>query len=193
VRWRSSLTGAFLGGLLLVSCTSGSFEAGDLSAFVVQEAGRQYLAVWASPSGVEDGMQVGAEVTSPGGLAWTFQAEPVSVGDLTWYGSSSLLLPQTEEGSYRLSLTRSDGKRIEQDFHLSAGAMDERLPAFSVTGRAITWNDGKSLTWVAYDASGSIVGSGVATGSVNAPEKAGRIAFAWYAEGKALVESLWLD
>lgn len=182
-----------MGGLLLVSCTSSAFEAGDLSAFVVQEDGRQYLAVWATPSGVEEGMQVEAEVLSPSGLSWTFRAEPVSAGDLLWYGSSSLQLPLAEEGTYRLSLTRSDGRKIEQEFHLSVEATDERLGACSVVGRAVTWNDGKSLTWVAYDASGTIVGSGVATGSVTAPETAKRIALSWYAGGKALVESVKLD
>ncbi|MDD7202243.1 MAG: hypothetical protein SPF89_07195 [Sphaerochaetaceae bacterium] len=193
MRWRSKLTGVLAGGLLLVSCTSGVFEAGDLSAFVVQEDGRQYLAVWASPSGVGEGMQVEAEVVSPSGLSWTFRAEPVTAGDILWYGSSSLQLPLAEKGTYLLSLTRSDGEKIEQEFQLPSGAANERIGPFSVAGRVISWNDGKSLSWVAYDASDTIVGSGVATGNVTAPASARRIAFAWYAEGKALVESVELD
>lgn len=187
MRWSSKLAGA-LAGLLVLSCSSRPFQAGDVSAFLVEEEGTRTLAVWASPDGVDKDEEIGCEVQSPSGLVWTFVAHPAVAGNQVWYGSSSLRLPMVEEGSYRLFLTRADGARIEQEFRLVPPRHQVPLGPFLVEGRVISWNDGKSLSWVAYDEAESIVERGVASTKLEAPQNAKHIVFAFYEAGTAQVE-----
>lgn len=125
---------------------------------------------------------VDMELSSPNGYSWSFRSKGKDVNGIIYYGNERLEDPAPESGVYHVKAMLDDGRVVESDLSLKRMGKASALPEFTRSGKQVAWEDGKSLSWAQYDASGYELSKGNSTGKVDLADTA-----------KLLTLSLWED
>ena len=135
---------------LLTSCYKGEFNISSVVAqpYVKTSSGSMGLSLYITGSvPSEDGLTMVA--TSPDGtLSWTVTAKQAIVDNVTYYGSSSLVMPDDTmlpTGTWSLKLYYKDGRTLEGTFEVSYRDVSGALSHYAETTEAV-FDEGSNLT-----------------------------------------------